>query len=364
MIGMKPNNNPLRLLLILLPALSTALHAQVQSTTGLKLVANGSLKLVFHDASLVNNGEFMPGNSTVIFSGSASRTFIGGSNPVSFQNLVLSKPGQELELRNNVRIACGLTMEQGNLQLNSHLLDLGYTGRISGERNDSRITGRDGGTVKATALLNAPRSANPGNMGVEISSGSNLGETIFLRGHSTGFTAEGREVIHRYFDIKPQQNSYLRATLKFHYLDVELNSDEGALAVFSRKDGQAAWLEKGKDYMDPGNNWIVMGELDQLHRFTLAGATNKALVRQPGTTTVQIFPNPTPDQFTVMLNTAEEKKAVLHLYDPLGRLLESRRIQCRAGMNIISWSIARYAAGSYYLSFENLNLKTINIVKQ
>ena len=212
--------------------------------------------------------------------------------------------------------------------------------------------------------MNDPRSANPGNIGVEISSSSNLGETIFLRGHSSGYTADGREVIHRYFDIRPEQNNYLRATLKFHYLDVELNSDEGALAVFSRKGEQATWLERGKDDMDAGNNWIVMGELDQLHRFTLAGATNKVLAWQPGITMVQVFPNPTPGQFTVAVNAAEEKQAVLHLYDPLGRLLESRHIQCRAGMNTISWNIARYAAGSYYLSFENLGLKTVNIVKQ
>ena len=66
----------------------------------------------------------------------------------------------------------------------------------------------------------------------------------------------------------------------------------------------------------------------------------------------------------MVLNTAEEKPAVLQLFDPLGRLLESRRIQCRAGINTISWNIAQYAAGSYYLTFENMGLKTMTIVKQ
>lgn len=361
---MKTRNNPPCFLLILSLVLSAAVHAQVQSTSGLKLVATGSLKLVFQDATLVNNGEFLPGNSTVIFTGSASRAFIAGSNPISFQHLVIRKPGQELELRNDLSIAGSLTMDQGNLQLNSHLLDLGYTGRISGERNESRITGRDGGIIKATALLNAPRSANPGNIGVEISSASNLGETIFFRGHSTSLTADGRKVINRYFDIRPQQNIHLRATLKFYYLDAELNSDEGALTVYSNKEGQATWLERGKDNIDVSNNLVVMGELDQLHRFTLAGATNKALAQQPGITTVQLFPNPTPGQFTVILNTAEEKPASLHLYDQLGRLLQSRSILCRAGVNTISWNIAQYVAGIYYLSVGNLDLKMVKIVKQ
>src|SRR5688572_33326227 len=110
---MKTRNNSARLLLILTMALSTAIHAQVQTTSGVKLVATGSLKLVLQDATLMNNGEFLPGNSTVIFTGSASRAYITGNSPVSFQHLVINKPGQELELGNNVRVTGTLTMGQG-----------------------------------------------------------------------------------------------------------------------------------------------------------------------------------------------------------------------------------------------------------
>src|ERR1700754_1301347 len=158
--------------------------AQVQSSAGLKLVATGPLKLVFNDAALINHGSFSPGNSTVIFQGNAS-SLIGGSSAVNFHNLVLDK---DVSLENDLNVSGKISLAKGNLHLNSRTLDLGYTGSIDGERNEARITGNSGGIVKAYALLNSPAAANPGNMGVEISSNSSLGETVIIRGHSAQFT--------------------------------------------------------------------------------------------------------------------------------------------------------------------------------
>lgn len=327
-----------------------ATGAQVQSSPGLKLVATGPLKLVLQDASLVNNGEFIPGNSTVLFKG-GSPMRIGGSNAVRFHHLIV---GEEIVLDNDIQVAGNLMLEKGNLLLNNHSIDLGYTGRIEGERNESRITGSSG-FVKAKAKLNAPAGINPGNIGVEISSTAALGETEIFRGHAVQL--DGTQ---RYYDIRPQYNTDLRASLKFYYLDVEMNNgQENALSVFTSKG--SGWTEAGKDKSDINTNWIVKNDLTQLHRFTLAGAVNKAVV---GKTSVQLFPNPTPGQFTVMLNSAEEKEAALNLYDQLGRLLESKRIVCRIGVNNVTWNIDRYANGTYYLSFTNLDLKTVKIVKQ
>lgn len=344
-------------------AIPFGMQAQVQSSAGLKLVATGQLKLVFNDAGLISHGSFSPGNSTVIFQGNAP-SMISGSSAVNFHNLVIDKTGQDLSLENDLNISGKLTLAKGNLHLNSRTLDLGYTGSIDGERNEARITGHAGGTIKAYALLNSPAAANPGNIGVEISSASSLGETVITRGHSAQLTADGQPVIGRYYDIKPANNTNLRATLKFYYLDAELNNDkEEALTVFSSKSHQPGWIETGKDKSDLNTNWIVKTGLDQLHRFTLAGASNKALAELNGKTSVSLFPNPTPGQFTVLLNSEADKKAVLNLYDQLGRLLERKQIQCRAGVNNITWNIARYANGTYYLSFENLDLKTVKIVK-
>ncbi len=361
---MKLYKNLSGLVLIFVLSPSMEMHAQVQSSAGLKVVATGAIHLVFNDASLVNHGDFLPGNSTVIFTGSSLPAYIGGSVPVSFHDLVIIKPGHELQLNTNLNITGTLTMDQGNLQLNSQLLDLGFTGRINRERNESRITGLAGGLIRAIASLDAPRAANPGNIGVEITSTGHLGETIILRGHRSGLTSKGLPVIHRYYDIKPQHNTNLRASLKFYYLEAELNSNEGALTVFSGKGQQSLWLETGRDNLDAGNNWILKNDLDQLHRFTLAGATNRALAQQPGKTALQLFPNPAQDQFTMMLNVTEEKQAVVNLYDQSGRLMESKRVNCRTGINTIIWDIRKFSNGSYYVSFENLDLKMVKVVKQ
>jgi hypothetical protein len=361
---MKKTKTIFRLMSIGLVALSPGLQAQVQSTAGLKLVAIGELKMVFNDAGLINHGQFSPGNSTVIFKGNTPAT-ISGSNAVSFHNLVISKTGQDLSLDNDLNISGHLTLEQGNLQLNSRTLDLGYTGRIEGERNNARITGNPGGVIKAYAVLNSPAAANPGNLGVEISSASSLGETVIIRGHSAQLSAEGQPVIARYYDIKPRFNTNLRATLRFYYLDAELNNGkEDALTFFSSKNDQASWIEAGKDKSDLSTNWVVKNNLDQLHRFTLAGATNKMLAQQNSKTSVQLFPNPTPGQFTILLNSSTDQESAVNLYDQLGRLLESKKVQFRAGVNNIKWNIARYANGTYYLSFGNTDLKTVKIVKE
>ena len=356
---MKTFKNPVQLLLLFLVALPPGLLAQVQSTPGLKLVASGELKLVFQDLSLINHGQFSPGHSTVIFKGSAP-ALIGGNNPIHFHHIVI---GEETMLNNDIQVAGRLQLEKGNLQLNDHTIDLEFTGRIDGERNEARITGTSG-FIKSKALLHAPVAVNPGNMGVEISSPATMGETIIIRGHSTELSSNGQPIVQRYYDISPQYNLNLRATLKFYYLDAELTNDqEDALSLYSSKMEQSSWTDAGKDRSDLKTNWIVKNDLDQLHRFTLAGATNKILAAQNSKTAVQLFPNPTPGQFTVLLNSAEAKEAALILYDQLGRLLERKKIQCVAGMNSMTWNIDRYANGTYYLSFENLDLKTVKIVK-
>jgi len=352
------------LLLACLAVISPNILAQVESGPGLQLVATDELKLVFNDADFIHHGQFIPGNSTVVFKGERPAK-ISGSSPVKFHNLVISTTGKEISLENDLDVSGILKLEEGNLQLNRRTLNLGYTGRIEGERNEARITGSPGGIIKAYAILNAPRGVNPGNLGAEISTDASMGETVIIRGHSAQIAADGRPVVARYYDIQPQFNLNLRATLKLHYLDAELSGDqEDALTVYSSRRGQANWIETGRDLGDAHTNWVVKTEVNQLHRFTLAGATNRALAEQNSKTKVQLFPNPTPGQFTVMLHSEADKEAAINLYDQLGRLLESRKLHFRAGTNNINWDISKYANGTYYLSFGNTDLKTVKIVKE
>ena len=331
---------------------------------GIHLVISGAPSIVLQDMALVNDGELSPGNSQVVFTGNASSktAFIGGSRPLAFYRLALSKTQGSLLLDNDISIAGILSMDNGNLELNNHTVDLGAIGSIAGERNDARITGNYGGTVKATALLNAPQAANPGHIGVEITSASNLGTTTITRGHVAQGNATGETSIQRYFDITPSVNTNLQVSLRFYYFDNELaGNNKDALNLFATKNGQQDWSLSGRDNTSGIGGWVVKNDLSRLNRFTLAIAKTPAVLAKAS---ALAWPNPSRDGFTLSVSSSMEKDCIVSMYDQQGRLLEAKKLHCAIGNNQLQWDISKYAAATYYLRFSEPGIKNIAIVKQ
>jgi Secretion system C-terminal sorting domain len=333
---------------------------------GINWVAKGSPRLVLNNASLTNDGNFSADSSIVLFTGdsSASHSFIGGYIPVSFYNLTISKSSDDVQLNNNAVVTGTITLDSGNLQLNNYTLDLGNSGSIARERDNSCITGNRGGTIKITAVLNAPHAINPGNIGVELTSQANFGSTVITRGHLQLTNSSGETSIQRWFDIEPATNPNAPASLRFFYLDGELaGKDRNALVLFSSKEGDDNWSIGGKDASDQIAGWILKNNIGQGRRFTLAmGSANS----KPGSaiTSLQIYPNPSHDMFCVQIVSEGEGNGVAQLYDVSGQLLEAKRVYWQTGVTTINWNISKYAAGIYYLSIGNLVGGTTNIVKQ
>ena len=350
--------------LALLPigARAQGLHAG----PGIHLVISGAPTLVLEDAALLNDGEWAPGNSLFVFTGNVSTktVFIGGSRPLAFYGLTLRLPKNGLRLDNNISVCGRLTMSSGRLELNNHTIDLGSTGSIAGERNESRITGIYGGTVKATALLNAPQSVNPGNIGVEITSAAYLGVTTITRGHTPQSNATGATSIQRYFDIAPSANTHLHASLRFYYFDDELaGNDKDALSLFASSNGQQDWALSGRDNANGIAGWVVKNGLGQLNRFTLA--IGKAPAMGPlAQASALAWPNPARNGFTLSLFSNTEKEFIISLYDQQGRLIEAKTLYCLAGNNQLQWDISKYAATTYYLHFNQPGIKNIAVMKQ
>jgi hypothetical protein len=353
---MKSLNNCLRhgLLWVMLVA-PVCLRAQgVYISQGAHLVANGSPQLVLTDASLVNNGVFTAGKSTIRFTdGTPQVASIGGGSITGFYNLILHKE-QALQLNNNILVSGTLDMQQGNLQLNRYQLDLGHSGIIADERNEAYISG---GTIKRVALLQAPDAVNPGNIGVSITSKANLGETVIIRG-SESTVSGGNNNVHRYFDIVPANNQDLQATLRFHYLDAELAGRENELTLFSAGSRSTDWKVTGSDHSDIGTNWVTKSKLGRLNRYTLAVAPE---VR--GNATLQAYPNPFVSGFVLNLPVDSRKQIMVQLLDQHGRLLEQKKVNCLPGQNTIQWNMVKYPAGNYHLSFGGL-FKSLELVKQ
>lgn len=260
------------LLVFLLP-----LHILAQSVTitpGASLVLDGAALLTIQDGGLINNGHFLPGTGTVVFSGTAptGSSLIGGTGSTIFSNLTINKSFNDVLLNSNIAVNGTLTMQAGNLQLNNYTIDLGSgAGVLSGENNSARITGLTGGAITKTLTLNAPAAVNPGNMGLEITSTANMGSTLVRRGHVQQTSSGGGLSIDRYFDILPANNSSLNAALKFYYFDNELaGRNKSQLTQWSSADGGVTWAYLGQTQVDNTNDWVQEDAIAQLHRVTLA----------------------------------------------------------------------------------------------
>jgi hypothetical protein len=345
-------------------ALPGALPAQgLQLSPGIYWVSTGAPSVVLNNTGIISNGLFVPGNGTLFFTGDdpAAISSIGGNRPLSLYSIVIATSSHEVRLDNDITIRHTLALDSGNLELNGHLMDLGSSGDILGERNAARITGATGGQIRRSAELNAPQETNPGNIGVAISSPADLGFVTITRGHVPEATGAGGTSIQRYFDIAPAVNGGLQATLQFNYLDGELaGNSKGGLMLFASTEVGSNWTALGRSSNSTDSDWVAQSHLDKLQRFTLAagfaGSGDRVLA--------EAYPNPAHDGFELKLTSSVEKDATLGLYDATGRLLEVKRVHCMAGVTLVEWGITRYASGVYYLGFQGLAAQDLKMIKQ
>src|SRR5262249_37360711 len=124
--------------------------------------------------------------------------------------------------------------------------NLGTTGFLQNENENSRVTGPNGGEVLFDTVLNAPVAANPGNLGAVITSTQNLGDVIIKRGHESQVIGNGASnSLFRYYEIIPANNNNLNATLRFNYFDGELGSLDESKLVFYKSDDSTNWAIQG-----------------------------------------------------------------------------------------------------------------------
>ena len=240
------------------------------TASGAQVIANGNVSLVLKNAGFTNHGVFAPGTGEVIFSGSGSTagSFINGTSATGFYKLTLNKSANGIQLGRNISVSNLLTFTSGDsLFLNGFNIDLGSTGSLSGETESKRITGRTGGYVQATQVLNAPTAVNPGNLGYKVTSAANMGSTVIRRGH----VQQSGASIYRYYDVTPTTNTGLNATIDFYYFNAELAGlAEPNLGLFSSANGGVQWSNLGEDGIDQSANILTLAGINVMNRFTLA----------------------------------------------------------------------------------------------
>jgi type IX secretion system substrate protein len=254
------------------------MRAQLTITPGSQFSTAGQILLTLKNTDLVNNGNFIIGNSIISFTGNNSSS-VSGTQPIQFFKLDINKTNNaSVILERSIGVVDHVLFLSGFLDLNGFNADLGSTGSLLNETEDSRVTGINGGQVQLTTILNRPVDANPGNLGVVISSAENLGLTIIARGHQAmAVSGLADNSILRYYDIFPATNANLNAELKFNYFDGELNGiDENTLAFFKTEDG-VNWSNQGLNSRNTTTNFATKTGINSFSRWTLSGGLDSPL---------------------------------------------------------------------------------------
>jgi hypothetical protein len=251
-----------------LPAQNTAIVIQQGSTVNV----SGGYTLL-KDVDLHCNGQWQSGGGVTLFTG-ANPTSAGGSGTIRLWAVEMAKSKTVLlTLNSGLQIGNALDFKRGLIDLNGQVLQLADTARLAGESDSGRITGLHGGKVVAAATnANRPNQLNVGNLGAMLTSPANLG---ILTVNRSPMPAAGAGIgIQRTYLIQPQNNTALDATLRFYYLDAELNGNDPAkLSLWKSTDG-IAWALIGADTRDTTDHYVEKAGIADLSYWTLADLAN------------------------------------------------------------------------------------------
>lgn len=234
--------------------------------------------IVLHETELDNSGTVRDSFATWVFTGDLDTldSEMGGDSLTVINNLIIDKRnGDGVEqLTGDFKVLGTIYLDSGQINLNQNNIELGDLGWIYCETQFNRITGVTGGVIFKDTILNAPTTRNAGNMGMEITTTSNMGATRIERGHVRQYRWDGLGYgIFRYFDVIPTNNAALNATVKFYYNAAEIPPfTHRELDMWFRND--TLWYEEGlpsgSAYQDStGKPWMVTSGKDTFSRVTL-----------------------------------------------------------------------------------------------
>ena len=276
---MKKKLFPWCLLITLCIVATTIVSAQnvLKITSGAIFKTTGGAVITLQDVDLDNDGTISQavGEGVFKFTGTQNNTIAGTSAPL-FDILEIAKTGSaKISLLRTVNVGSAINFTSGLIDLNNNNLFLQPLALLNSESEFSRIIGSNGGFIEITNTLNAPSSANPGNLGAILSSSQNLGSTIIRRGHTSQVNGFGiGSSILRYYDILPTNNAGLNATLRFQYLDAELNGFDENTIVLWKSANNTTWTQQGFTSRNTSSNYVEKTAIADFSRWTLSSANN------------------------------------------------------------------------------------------
>ncbi|MDN3659489.1 T9SS type A sorting domain-containing protein [Ferruginibacter paludis] len=250
-------------------------HAQLQIGAGTSWKSEAGTYVVLDNIDLQHDASSAILDNIFKFTGNKN-VAVSGTNVPLFSNIQVALTGSsKIILQRTINVSQAITFQSGFLDLNNNNIDLGTSGSVNGESEMTGVTGTNGGYLQIVNTLNAPVSIDPGNLGAIITSVQNLGSTVIRRGHvAQNIAGSGGAGILRYYDISPANNSGLNATLRFGYLNTELNGlDANSLVLWRSPDG-LSWSDAGFTTRNTASNYIEKTGIDAFSTWTLARVSN------------------------------------------------------------------------------------------
>ena len=236
-------------------------------------LSNQELK-VYGD--FVNNGHVNAGTGKVSFHGTGAQNIYGETD---FYDITLEKIDEthEVILQNHISVANFIDLQGGALKLNFLSIDLGATGQLLNENENSYIyCNCPSAFIRSEGIIDAGTVSNLGNLGLTIETAvdRSMGSTEILRRHESVNVGGGTN-INRIYSVTPSENNGdLNATISINYLthENEANLSENDLSIYRSTDGGASWNEEG-GLIDPVNNTITFFNWNEFSDATIAEGT-------------------------------------------------------------------------------------------
>lgn len=313
------------------------------TNAGAGVITNDGLLMV--EGDLINNSSMnvSDGSGVVALMGSSSQS-VGGMTNSRFYDLQVDN-GMGVVLDQGIIVDNALEMVSGDVDLNGQNITLSETASLVGEEDSRRIFGASG-EIQTVRDLGTPAGMNIGNLGLEITSSTNMGSTRISRGHAAQTVGAGAS-IERYFDVLPTSNSNLDADLRMYYFASELNSQDAAtLALFRLNAGATNWTPAGGT-SDVAGGFVEQSGIDAMALWTLSADGTTGIEDLRPALEVGFFPNPMTSGQSLTVAGLEAGSYDFALFDARGRLVAKEAIMAFGTDLEVEVELPHMALGMY-----------------
>lgn len=234
-----------------------------------------------------NSTNRISGNRTIRFRGATDQLWDAGGmhntetplNRKRYRHIEINKPSGDVILESNVRYSGNLIMTSGNINLNGRRIVMENNAIIENESNANRIFGTTGTVETTRDFATALTNETFGNIGITISTAVAPGNTAIIRGHTQQMSAGGNGSIYRYFDISPNINTGVNASLRMDYFPLEVPSthDEINFKFYRSTDGGSTWDEQSASAVNTMDKYVSMSNIPSFSRWTISDVISSPL---------------------------------------------------------------------------------------